>query len=108
MCQILHDYKVLKAYHLLNKIFGKSGLYSGPDLAFCIKLLLEVVRFKVVRMAFVPLGTLSPVPFILALRLSASSLTVFQSGMGREPSPANTARSLFGVSLTAHRLPLFG
>jgi hypothetical protein len=109
--QIFHDYKVLHTDHVLNKVFGKSGIQTAFELGLLvlgIKLFLQIVAFEVISVSVIPLCAFPSMPFIFAPGITTGSLAVFQSRMGCEPSPANTARSLFCVSLTAHSFPLSG
>ena len=111
MRQIFHDYKSLHADHVLNKVLGKSGLQTALELGLLvlgIELLLQIVAFEVISVSVIPLLAFPSMPFIFAPRITTGSLSVFQSWIGREPPPANTARSLFCVSLTAHGFPLSG
>jgi len=67
-----------------------------------IKLLLQVVGFKVILISFVPFSALFPVPLFLTPGIATSLLAIFEPRMGPKPPPANAAWTLFGVSLCTH------
>ena len=56
-----------------------------------LELLLQIVSPEIVHVLSVPLRTPLPVPLPLATGIPTGHLTISQSGVRAEPTPANTA-----------------
>jgi len=68
---------------------------------------MQIVGFEVIRIAFVPLGTLLSVPFPLAVSVSTSLLAFFEPWVRRKPAATDPARAFLPTQVLLHGyLPL--
>lgn len=66
---------------------------------------MQIVGLEVIRIAFVPLGTLLSVP--LAMSVSTSLLAIFELWVRRKPTATNPARAFLPTQVLLHgSLPL--
>jgi len=100
--KILKDNDGLNADHFLSK----DQRESRPETAFAhkgqLKLLLQIVGLEVIGIVSVPLGTLLPVPFPLAVSVRTSFLAIFESWMRRKPAAADPARAFLPTQVILH------